>query len=128
MATANKAMKKNIEVPVNLQQSMAKATHHSFTPAQELPPEPQSPLEYALSTLKHELANLSSSTENLYSTLEPFLPCHLFEDKDEGGNSNSGQPALYSEHDSNLSSTVLELHKALNELTRLQQRLNFINT
>jgi hypothetical protein len=83
------------------------------------------PLEYALTTLRSEVAGAHAAVENLYSRLEPFLPRHLFEDKGEGV--SSGQPDMYSEHDPNMSSTVLEIHKALNELTRLQQRLNFIN-
>lgn len=83
------------------------------------------PLESALHTLREEIGGAHSAVENLYCTLQPFLPRHLFEEKD--GGSEDTDELGYSENDSNLSPTVLEVRKALNEVLRLQHRLQFIN-
>ena len=83
------------------------------------------PLEGALNALKYEITGAHTELANLYATLEPFLPRHLFEDKDDQG--SESDPDHFSEIDSNLSPTMLAVHHALNEVLRLQQRLRFIN-
>ena len=100
--------------------------HHYDDGPSEQSPVPAYPLEAALDALKYEIAGAHKELANLYATLEPFLPRNLFGDNDDAGMAEEADQ--FSELDSNLSPTMLEVHVALNQVLRLQQRLRFINS
>src|SRR5271156_6108400 len=103
-----------------------RVSDHYDNGSPEQSPAPAYPLEAALDALKYEIAGAHKELANLYATLEPFLPRHLFEDI--GVADVEGEPDQFSENDSNLSPTMLEVHIALNQVLRLQQRLRYINS
>ena len=130
MATS-KSVKKTTTLQNSFQNIAPKAlgsqrvSHHYDDGPSEQSPVPAYPLEAALDALKYEIAGAHKELANLYATLEPFLPRNLFGDNDDAGMAEEADQ--FSELDSNLSPTMLEVHIALNQVLRLQQRLRFIN-
>lgn len=83
----------------------------------------QGPIEYALDTLRGAIANSHAYAGDLLTMLKPYLPAEVFADTDA---ENEKEDTGYAEHGSELTPVQIEIHKAINETSRLNVRLHFL--
>jgi len=95
-------------------------------PAAALPPTP--PLEYSLDSLTNSIAAAHNTITQLTSVLQPFLQQHMFDDNEGQSADKADSDDYYAEHGSTLSPTLLSVNRAINEVTRLITRINYVRS
>lgn len=90
--------------------------------------EPTTPLIGALEALASSIITAHGAINTLQDTLEPFLPRRIFDLEEAKQDGDEKEDAGYSEHNDDLSATVLNIHRGINELNRLITRINWVNS
>lgn len=122
-----RGVKKIVAVKAQLVASNNVAYKEAAEDLDDSPPGAPTPaLQHSLESLISLVSAAHYKLTGLVNTLQPFLPQHMFDDQEGSIGEEDGNFVGYSESGNGLSPTLIAVNKSLNELQRLNDRIDYV--